>query len=512
MKNTGKLTAGQILGGRYGITVLIGTGGMSRVYLAEDLRLPGKRWAVKESVIQEGGYSAGAVTAEAELLLSLNHPRLPRIGDFFPPDREGYCYLVMDYIEGLTLQQAMEEHPAALPGTMLLSYARQLLEVLQYLHSHEPPVIYRDLKPANIMLNQQHELMLIDFGIARKLRSGAGEDTEKLGTAGFAAPEQYGGGQSSPRSDLYGLGALLLYLATGGRYSRWQPGMERKLHGSLPDRMIPVIRRLLRHHPEERYASAAEVLAALAPLTQEAAPAKAAHALRGHGQPARPQAYPSPPETAVAAVLGVAQGLGATHTSLAVSSWLARTGRTAWAECSPGAQAFNAIKSLACDAVELSGIAGQREQEQPFTWGGVDYWKLNPGDGLPERPDAAYSFIVLDLGTGGYEAAPAFFAGSDHPILVASGAEWRLEELLHWLRRRGLTPQPDWTVCLPLAEAQTVSLLSALLGGADVRSLPVQPDPFAPKGKLVQAVKELFNQRAGSRLFAKNNHKFQKRS
>lgn len=329
----------------------------------------------------------------------------------------------------------MIEHPAALTGGRIISYARQLLEVLQYLHSHHPPIVYRDLKPSNIMLAGQQELRLIDFGIARKLRNGPDEDTEKLGTAGFAAPEQYGSAQSSPLSDLYGLGALLLYMASGGQFSSWQPGMERKLHGSIPDRLIPVIRRLLRHHPEERYGSAQEVLSALEPLEAQAAELIAPE-LKPDLQAASVRLQSQ--QTLVVAVLGVAPGLGTTHTSLAVSQYLSRTGHTAWVECAPDAQVFNRIKGMA-EVPERSAIHGGVRPERPYTWNNVDFWKLAPADGLPQRTGEAYSFVVLDLGTGGYEGALTAFTASGRPLLVASGADWRLEDTLHWLRRSGLT-------------------------------------------------------------------------
>lgn len=508
MNVAGKLTTGQILGGRYSITGLIGAGGMSRVYKAEDLRLPGKIWAVKESVIREGGgHRIGAIQAEAELLISLNHPKLPRVGDFFPPDCDGYSYLVMDYIEGVTLHQSMIEHPAALTGGRIISYARQLLEVLQYLHSHHPPIVYRDLKPSNIMLTGPHELRLIDFGIARKLRTGSDEDTEKLGTAGFAAPEQYGSAQSSPLSDLYGLGALLLYMASGGQFSSWQPGMERKLHGSIPDRLIPVIRRLLRHHPEERYGSAQEVLSALEPLEAEAAELTAPeHKPDLQAASVRLQSR----QTLVVAVLGVAPGLGTTHTSLAVSHYLSQIGHTAWVECAPEAQVFNRIKGMA-EVPERSASHGVVLPEHPFTWSNVDFWKLAPADGLPQRTGKSYSFVVLDLGTGGYEGALAAFTTSGRPVLVASGADWRLEDTLHWLRRSGLTPQPDWRICLPLAGGSAAALLASALGQANVCSLPLQQDPFQPKGKLGQAVGEMLGLGTDKRFPAKNSGIFQKK-
>ncbi|MFD1906253.1 hypothetical protein ACFSQ7_23105 [Paenibacillus rhizoplanae] len=142
---------------------------------------------------------------------------------------------------------------------------------------------------------------------------------------------------------------------------------------------------------------------------------------------------------------------------------------------------------------------------------GVDYWKLAPSEGLPQLPDQAYAYIVLDLGTGGSEGALEAFTGSRCPLLIASGADWRLEDTLHWLRRRGLTPRPEWQIGLPLAGEHTVALLASLLEPASVCSLPLQQDPFQSKGKLIQAIRAMFGPMKGGRFPAKHIGIFQKK-
>ncbi|MHA6529012.1 serine/threonine-protein kinase [Paenibacillus sp. BAC0078] len=496
-----KLRAGELLGGRYRIVRAIGTGGMSRVFLAEDMRLQGKHWAVKESVSPERAY--GDIEAEAELLISLSHPLLPRVADFFPPDQEGYCYLVMDYIEGVTLGQYISTNPGPLPVKSILRYAGQLLEVLQYLHGHHPPIVHRDMKPGNIMLTGRDELLLIDFGIARKFRSGAGEDTEKLGTVGFAAPEQYGGGQSHPVSDLYGLGALLLYMASGGQHSRWQPGMEDKLRSLLPDALIPVIRRLLRQHPEDRYQSAEEVLLALEPIE-----AAVEHAQERSGLSSQTVMVRQGNATTAVALLGVAPGLGTTHTSLAVSSYLARIGPTAWLDASPDLAVYDRICNL-LEAPRVAGVAGN--SQAPLIWRGVHYWRKAPEGNITELLNREYSYVVLDLGTVENPGALQEFAASEIPLLIASGADWRLEETLHWLARNGLVPQPGWRICLPLASRAAADLLGAALG-SKVHALPYQQDPFQQKGKLFDTLDELLKEQLPGRKYAKRGGIFQKKS
>lgn len=496
-----KLRAGMILGDRYRIARKIGIGGMSHVFLAEDLRLPGKCWAVKESIDREGAY--GDIQAEAELLISLSHPLLPGVVDFFPPDGEGYCYLVMDYIEGVTLSEFLLANPGPLPAIRILRYAKQLLNVLQYLHGHHPPIVHRDMKPGNIMLTGCDELKLIDLGIARRLRKGGNEDTEKLGTAGFAAPEQYGGGQSEPASDLYGLGALLLYMATGGQFSRWQPGLEDKLRRTgLPDALIPVIRRLLRQHPEERYPSAEAVRLVLEPIEVPAG------GTTGTKYKLSPSAAHSPKrKPVVVALLGTASGLGTTHTSLAAGSCLSRSGAAAWVDYNPASAVYDRICNLLDrpEEVRAHGACGS-----PVAWKGVHYYKRPPEGDISSLLGESYRYVILDLGTGGYAGAVDEFAASDIPLLVASGADWRLEDTLHWLARSGLVPQPNWRICLPLSGQAAAGLLGAALGGITVHILPYQQDPFQQKGRLTEKLERLLKEQTRGQLFAKRSAFFRK--
>lgn len=500
-----KLAAGLLLDGRYQIVQKIGSGGMSHVYLVQDMRLPGQHWAVKESISQRE--TLGVVEAEAELLISLNHHLLPRVVDFFPPDEQGYCYLVMDYIEGVTLSDYIKEQAAPLDGRQIAAYVRQLLEVLHYLHSHHPPIVYRDLKPANIMLTGAGELKLIDFGIARSYRQGAAEDTEKLGTAGFAAPEQYGSGQSSPVSDLYGLGALMLYMASGGLYSRWEPGMESRLDGRSMAGLIPVIRRLLRYHPEERYQSAQQVLLALEHVMESGSKP----AWRGKQGTAETTSDISVnPQATVIALLGVAAGLGTTHTSLAAAGCLARKGKTAWVGLSPDSTVHERICSL-LDHPADSETADP--QAAPVSWKGIDYWPRPAEGDLRTLKDKHYSYIVVDLGTGGYDGALEILGSSSIQLLLSSGADWRLEDTLHWLRRSRHTPTVDWHICLPLAAPSAAGMLAAALHGrVKVSSLPLQQNPFQRNGKLVHMLDCLLTETGKLHFPVKRSGIFQKKA
>lgn len=215
---TGRLPPKHLLADRYMILKVLGRGGMGAVYLADDTRLRGKQWAIKEmsdellntdEQLQQG---IAAFEQEAMLLSNLSHPNLPNVVDYF--DEGNKHYLVMDYIDGQTLADIVTQQNSPIDEADILDWAEQLCDVLDYLHTQPKPIIFRDLKPDNIMLTPDKQIKLIDFGIVRFFKQGKSADTSSLGTAGFAPPEQYGSGQTDARSDIYALGATLHYLLT----------------------------------------------------------------------------------------------------------------------------------------------------------------------------------------------------------------------------------------------------------------------------------------------------------
>ncbi len=253
---------GSLVDGKYRILHKIGQGGMSTVYLALNERA-GKQWAVKE--VRKNGVSNYQVVkqsliVETELLKSLSHPYLPSIVDII--DEEDSILIVMDYIEGNTLGKALQLY-GALSQEYVIEWAKQLCDVLGYLHTRKPAIIYRDLKPDNIMLRPDGSITLIDFGTARTFKEQNVADTTYLGTRGYAAPEQFGGyGQTDARTDIYCLGATLYHLVTG--QNPCNPPFEfypiRTINPQLSMGLEKIIARCLRNNPQERYQSCAEVL------------------------------------------------------------------------------------------------------------------------------------------------------------------------------------------------------------------------------------------------------------
>jgi len=283
--NTAPLALGTVVHGRYEVVSLLGKGGMGAVYQVQDQKVFGKRWAVKE-LINTFADSADWMHAiqqfetEARMLVSLSHPNLPQIADFF--SEGGRQYLVMEYVEGETLEATLTKTPGFLPEATVLSWAAQLCDVLSYLHAQKPnPVVFRDLKPDNIMLTLAGTIKLIDFGIARIFDPTKKTDTLKMGTIGYAPPEQYAGhGQTDARSDIYALGVTLHRLLSKHDPSTQPFVFPRpdKLNNRISPNTVQVILKATDVDPSKRYQSAADMRADLLPASGKASAAPAAPA------------------------------------------------------------------------------------------------------------------------------------------------------------------------------------------------------------------------------------------
>lgn len=474
MKQPSRLERGSVLGGRYHVIRKIGTGGMSHVYLAEDLKLPGKKWAVKENVSRPEFH--GSIVSEAETLITLQHSRLPHIVDFFAPDEEGYSYLVMDFIDGITLQEYLHQKKFQIPVNTITRIIHQIMEVLDYLHGLTPPMIYRDLKPSNIMIAQHDEIRLIDFGIARKYKLSGNEDTVKLGTIGFAAPEQFGSGQTDARSDLYSLGALFLYMSTRGAHSEWIAGVEQLLRNDSVRKYIPVMRRLLRYEPQARYQSIKELREEMYRLSEHYEHGNVIRASGGMMQGTR-----------IIALIGTAAGAGVTHTAIAISHYLARLGsKVAVIEMSKRSVAFSRIKAIAYRDAELM-------QAKSFDIEGVHYVQRSSKYEMVELLGGSYQYVVLDLGSErDYSQMEEFFR-SDLPIVVNAAAEWKQDDIASFLQSYPNQLKLKWTYLLPLASKETVNRMRKRIDTPRVYSIPPHVDPFDRTEHMDEVLQELLD-------------------
>ncbi len=265
-----KLTRVIILNDRYKLIAPLKAGGMAGIYVAKDMRL-NSLCAVKELFLHFFGddqkrYSLERFKTEAEILAKLRHPNLPCVTDYFFEGKK--YYLVMDYIAGDDLYSILKkEGTPGLPEDMILRLAITICKVLEYLHSQQPPIIYRDLKPSNIMIRARDKhIMLVDFGVAKMLEE---DDTQTgVGTQGYSPREQYRG-KTETRSDIYSLGATLHHLITGVAPVPFKFKSVREINPAISEKLEAVLMRALQDRPEDRYFSATEMKHALRLIERE---------------------------------------------------------------------------------------------------------------------------------------------------------------------------------------------------------------------------------------------------
>lgn len=241
-----------LFGGKYIIKKELG-GGAGEVFLVENVKL-GSFWVLKRI-----SKACMCPAIEPEILKRLEHPLLPRIFDVEEDDE--YISIIMEYIRGISLDKFLIREGHADEKTVL-KWGIQICGVLKYLHSIKPaPIIHRDLKPSNIMLTDSGDLKIIDFGTAREYKDGNDSDTVYIGTRGYAAPEQYGGGQTSATSDIYSLGVTMHHLLTGinPNIPPFCPAPVRNIDANLSENIERIILKCTKSEPAERYSSASEL-------------------------------------------------------------------------------------------------------------------------------------------------------------------------------------------------------------------------------------------------------------
>ncbi len=293
--------AERIVGGRYKLGREIGRGGFGRVHLARDLQDPRQRWAVKELTLDlrnpgQAEQVRSFFDQEQKILSWLSHPAIVRRQEALAEGNT--VFLVMEYVDGVTLEEIMQRYSAPLPQGLVVSIGEQVAEILAYLHSQKPhPIIFRDLKPSNLMVTPTGQLKLIDFGIARlhnresagalplptsgeqdqtmvlstpgaTLVLGKGQDTYCMGTPGYAAPEQYPGSgvQTDPRADLYALGVMLHQLLSQENPRRLKPPIPpvRKFNGAVDQQLEAILVGCTMVDREQRVCSARTLSRSLA--------------------------------------------------------------------------------------------------------------------------------------------------------------------------------------------------------------------------------------------------------
>ncbi|WP_342046078.1 protein kinase domain-containing protein [Bacillus sp. OTU530] len=253
-----ELEINKIFDEKYKIIDVLGEGGMGKVYHVQNTNL-GNYWAIKQVSKQTNG--SIDLLAEPNIMKKLNHPSLPRIFDIL--EDHDYIYIVLDYVEGISLDKLLLSG-RRFSEQQVIEWAKQICDVYNYLHKLKPhPIIYRDMKPSNLMVTPNNEIKVIDFGIAREYKVDSRSDTMYLGTEEYAAPEQKGGtAQTDERSDIYSLGVTLFHTITGKRPYEEPYGVLpiRSLDPSLSEGLEYIIEKCTQLEPDQRYQNAASLL------------------------------------------------------------------------------------------------------------------------------------------------------------------------------------------------------------------------------------------------------------
>ena len=272
-----QLQAGVTLANRYAIQEVVGLGGMGSVYRARDMHFPNvtKLVAVKEMINSAPDPLVRETIVqnferEANLLATLHHPSIPRIYDYFTLDSRSY--LVLEFIHGKDMEAIISETNGFLSEEQVLTWAIELCDVLDYLHKHKPDaIIFRDMKPSNVMINSNGDILLVDFGIAKSFQSGI--KGTMIGTEGYSPPEQYRG-EATPMADVYAMGATIHHALTR-RDPRLEPPFSfgerpiRRINPSVSPELEVIVTRALEYDPTSRYQSAAEMKEALVSVARK---------------------------------------------------------------------------------------------------------------------------------------------------------------------------------------------------------------------------------------------------
>ncbi|GCD10804.1 serine/threonine-protein kinase [Clostridium tagluense] len=244
------LNSGYILDRKYEVIKTLGKGGMGTIYLCENKRL-GNLWAIKE-VVQD--IKNTGILTEANILKNLNHVGIRRIVDIFYENNN--LYMVQDYVEGQTLKEYVKEN-GKMNTEKTCRITSDLCDILCYLHNQKPAIIYRDIKPSNIMITPSGKIVLIDFGISKVYKSDTEQDTVSAGSNGFAAPEQYGLGKCCAQTDIYGIGMLIYFMVKGKIPTTGiEPLLDENYEADIDGKIKVIIQKCVKIDIVDRYISA----------------------------------------------------------------------------------------------------------------------------------------------------------------------------------------------------------------------------------------------------------------
>jgi serine/threonine protein kinase len=475
------LQPGDVIGERYRVDSVIAKGGMGCVYLVKDAKLNNKIWVVKEITEMQNNE---VFLEEAQMLTNLSHPNIPKITDYFKPDRDGNCYLVMEYIEGITLQRLFEKSMHKIPLEKTLIYMQQLCDILMYLHNQAKPIIFRDLKPSNIMVDEYDNIRLIDFGIARKFEQGKFADTVPMGTVAFAAPEQFEHKQTDSRTDIYAVGAILYYLLTEGKYYFQNTATLAHSLSQLPENLIYMVQKLVETNPDLRYQDIREVKEqlnliqiSLDPYELPSILPKTDGAIEGINGPL------------FIGIISAEDDVDAGNLTFLLAASLAKLGQL---------PLVIADGKPEIEAIERMVFKGEKEdaKAQVFENEGIAFMRQDVQWDFSELLASKYSHVLFwfeAMSKSGNRKNYVDWTKTQVPLLIANGARWKMDRLRERIDGLADSVRRRSKVLLYQAQPGILSEMEKDYPKIMFTEIPHCPDPFYPNQTMVQWASKLLS-------------------
>lgn len=441
---------GKIVGEKYKISEKLGVGGSSEVYKAYHISLK-TPWALK--VVS---CSNGLVENELSILKGLNHYAFPRLVDVITENDKNI--LVFDYFEGSTLQNILRSR-GKIKANIVYKWALQILDALSYLHSQSPePIIYRDLKPSNLIVSEDDNIKLIDFGTARQYKQESIDDTVYLGTPGYAAPEQYGFGQTDVRTDIYNFGMTITHLLTGIHPIKYDINQIEKLLADTDtsQQFAWVILKCIAKDPEQRFSNVEEIK----------------DAINSHPKNTSIMGKRTICRNAVEiSVSGVQKGVGVTHFCMLFGMWLKNKGfRTAIVEYYENS-----------DAKELCTLLNKEQQLKKKGYYQIKGLTIYPSLGLEQLDSfnrSQYDYILIDYGVHD-EYISALIPRSDVRLIMAPGADWKLNYIDSFTKKHAAVfKYPNTYLAFPMQDNKSIHVIKTYFRALSILTIPYAVNPW----------------------------------
>jgi len=439
---------GKVVSGKYQIVEKLGAGGSGEVYKAYHIQLR-TPWALK--IIPSDDTSADN---ELKVLKKLNHPAFPRVVDVIREN--GKTIVVFDYYEGPNLQELIELN-GRIDEKRVLNWAIQILDALSYLHNCPEPIIYRDLKPSNLIVLEDGTIKLVDFGTARQFKKNNSDDTIYLGTPGYAAPEQYGTGQTDVRTDIYNFGMTIFHLLTGIHPLKCNEHQMKDLlddAGVSPD-LSSVILRCIEKDPDERFMSVEEIKKAICSCNDT-----------------RHVKYQTLGKNAVEiSVSGIQSGVGVTHFCILFGMWLKNKHyKTAVLEYYESG-----------DTLDLCMLLNKEPQLKKLGYYQIKGLCIYPSMGSEKIDNfrrSDYDYILIDYGIHD-EYISRLIPRSDIRIIMAPGADWKIYAINAFVKKyESILKLPNTYLTFPMQDKKSINIIRSYFKKINIISVPYAVNPW----------------------------------